>query len=306
MFVNPYKNIGTTVQRANFHLHAGTGPNTCGAYEIDEVIEAYKTYGLYGALCISNHNLYTEPAPYKHHGLALLPGYEYTRDIHMLCIGTEKVELSSDQAAIDSALADGGFAIINHPNWQHEWFVPKETFDKLHGFIGIEIYNGCADTGEAFYDERYNGRCNASNVYDYLLSKGRLVWCFGNDDFHRWCHFLITWNVIYAERDNESIMQAIRDGRFYVSTGLILDYLKLENDRISISVKNQHGFRDVYRYVFIGKNGHVLKEVQSDTACYDLHGDESYVRVEVTASNGHMLYTQPIYDEDQFICEFKR
>ena len=128
MYINPYQSYDaqSVTQRSSFHTHAGTGPGTCGAYDIDEVLSAYAELG-YGALCLSNHNLFTDPAPYEKHGLCLLPGYEYTKDIHIACAGTDRVVTEKGhQAAIEAAAEDGGFAVLCHPNWKHEWYLPKE------------------------------------------------------------------------------------------------------------------------------------------------------------------------------------
>ena len=301
MFVNPYESVKGRPQRSSFHTHAGTGANTCGAYEIDEVLSVYKELD-YGAICISNHNLYTDPEPFKHYGICLLKGYEYTENIHMVCVNTDKVHMESRQGAIDSCINDGGFVILCHPNWTKEWSLSKKVVDELKGFAGIEIYNGSIDCGKVRYEDS-NGRCNASNMFDYLLSQGRLIWCFGNDDFHRWWMMAITWNMIYADKSEESIVDAVNNGKFYVSTGLLLEEFTLNGDRINISVRNNEGFKDIYRYKFIGKNGAVLSEVVSESASYDIRGDEMYVRVEVTSSSGKMLYTQPIYDERKFVRE---
>lgn len=301
MFINPYQNVNGNCQRSSFHTHAGTGPNTCGAYEIDDVLSVYQELD-YGAICISNHDVYTDPAPYAHHGICLLKGYEYTHDIHIVCVNTDKVCHGSYQEAIDSCLSDKGFAILCHPNWQREWYLPKETVDRLHGFMGIEIYNGSIDCGAIRYEDS-NGRCNASNMFDYILSQGRLIWCFGNDDFHRWWMMAITWNMIYAERNENDIVEAVKKGRFYVSTGLRLEYMTLNEDRINISVINNEGYKDIYWYRFIGKDGNILSEVKSETASYEIKGNEMYIRVEVMSSSGKMLYTQPIYDDAKFVKE---
>ncbi len=300
MFINPYQNVQGECQRSSFHTHAGTGPNTCGAYEIDEVLAVYKKLN-YGSICISNHNLYTDPTPYSRHGICLLKGYEYTKDIHMVCANTDKVCMESYQDAIDSCNADDGFVILCHPNWQREWYIAKETVDKLHGFAGIEIYNGSIDCGAI--REKSNGRCNASNMYDYLLSKGRLVWCFGNDDFHRWWMMAVTWNMVFADRNEKDIIASVKNGHFYASTGLLLEYLTLNNDRINISVRNNEGFKDIYWYRFFGRDGVLLSEIRSENASYEIKGNEMYIRAEVMSSSGKMLYTQPVYDDTRFVRE---
>ena len=60
MYVNPYDNLsGGRWIRTNFHTHAGTGAGTCGRNPVDAVAALYRELG-YGALCLSNHDLYTD------------------------------------------------------------------------------------------------------------------------------------------------------------------------------------------------------------------------------------------------------
>ena len=60
MYINPYDNLdGGRWIKVNFHTHAGTGEGTCGRHDIDFVLGLYKELG-YGAVCISNHDLYTD------------------------------------------------------------------------------------------------------------------------------------------------------------------------------------------------------------------------------------------------------
>ena len=58
MYINPYGDMtnGKGIWlKVNFHIHAGTGGDTCGAYEIDDVVKMYKKAG-YDVLTISNHD----------------------------------------------------------------------------------------------------------------------------------------------------------------------------------------------------------------------------------------------------------
>lgn len=303
MYVNPYQNCSKSneCQRANFHTHAGTGPNTCGHYGIDEVLSSYKQLD-YGVICLSNHDLYIDNAPYENHDICLIDGYEYTKDPHIVCVGTKEVCKGSHQDAIDDCNKSGGFAVLCHPNWKREWYLSRNMINSLKGFVGVEIYNGSIDCGKIRINNP-NGRCNAQNSFDYILSQGRLIWCFGNDDFHRWQHFAVTWNMIYAKKDAKSVIEAVKKGEFYASTGLMLEYLTLKDDRINVSVINNEGFKDVYRYKFIGKHGHVLKEVVSENASYEIMGHEMYIRVEVISTSGKMLFTQPVYEKESFRLE---
>ena len=303
MFVNPYQNIApdTRPMRANFHTHAGTGRNTCGHHRIPTVLRAYQEAN-YDILCISNHNLLTNPKLYQWRTkMLLVPGFEFTQKTHIVCIGTKKrySREGDQQKAIDEANANGGFSIIAHPNWLRDWFVPEEDFDIYKNYAGIEIINGSIEYAQSASKEREN-RSYAGDVYDVLLSKGKLLWAFGNDDFHRWKSFANAWNMIYCEKTFPSMCEAVKKGAFYASSGVQLRYLTLDENTIRIACRAAEYFTEPMRYRFIGYKGEVLKEEYAVEGTYTLRGDEKYVRVEVTDTIGNMLYTNPVYDDEFF------
>lgn len=297
MYTNVYQDITPENKslKSNFHLHAGTGPNTCGGYEISDVLSLYKEAG-YDAICVSNHDLFTDTSRYSDCGMCLVNGYEYSANPHMCCVGTESACLKSHKEAIDQCLKEGGFTILCHPHWQKDWYWPKDMLDGLRGYTGIEIHN--AGT------RRFSGRGVATDVWDYLLSQGRLIWGVGSDDFHRWYDMAKGWNKIYCEPNKDSLIQAVIQGKFYVSTGLSLEYMKLEGDRVEVFAKDMNGSTDKYFYRFIGQFGQILHEVAASHATYYIKGNEKYIRVEVIDSSGAKLYTQPIYRQDEFKFDF--
>src|SRR5690554_3589884 len=119
MYINPYHGIDKEGfwLKTNFHTHAGTGANTCGAYEIEDVIALYKEAG-YGALTISNHDFFSDVSDLQgKYDMVLLNGFEYSQGRHMLSIGVDDVIFAPHQEAIDKSLEQGGFVILCHPNW---------------------------------------------------------------------------------------------------------------------------------------------------------------------------------------------
>ena len=72
---------------------------------------------------------------------------------------------------------NGSFAIMNHPNWGPAFVhCAQEWLDVWDSYKGIEIYNGVCEflPGSAFATDRW----------DQLLTSGRRVWGFANDDHH--------------------------------------------------------------------------------------------------------------------------
>ena len=141
-YKNPYGDLeGGKWIKANFHTHAGTGEGTCGRHPINEVLDLYRALG-YGAVCISNHDVYTDTSAFSDDNLYLVQGVEYSPAEHMLTIGVNKsLHGLPHQDAIDETVKQGGFAVLNHPNWPRKESWPRDKIDALRGYAGIEVIN---------------------------------------------------------------------------------------------------------------------------------------------------------------------
>ncbi|HBM81672.1 MAG TPA: hypothetical protein DD426_12710, partial [Clostridiaceae bacterium] len=87
-----------------------------------------------------------------------------------------------------------------------------------------------------------------------------------------------------------SIINSIKKGSFYASSGVIFDSIAVIGDMISVRIKRIPG-----EIRFIGTGGKVLKSTSGMGADYVYSGSESYVRVEVRREDGAMAWTQPFY-----------
>ena len=294
MYINPYENLtGGRWLKTNFHTHAGTGEGTCGRYPIDFVLGQYRELG-YGAVCISNHDLYTDTSALSDENFCLLQGVEYSHDGHMLTIGVNRsMHDLPHQAAIDETNGQGGFVILCHPNWIRKEYWLREKLDAISGYAGIEVIN------TLIY--RLSGSGRATDAWDYLLRQGRLIYGFGDDDFHMPYDAGRGYTDIYArECSPAGIDGAVRAGAFTASTGLSLVYLTLDGGKtIRVKVKfPTETYVNEFYYRFINENG-AASEFYGESAEYALNGDR-YVRVEAVAENGAMLFTQPVYDSAYF------
>jgi len=293
MFINPYESLNNPGRwmKANFHTHAGTGPNTCGAYEIDDVVRLYKEAG-YDVLAITNHDCMIDVGEYQSkYDILLFNGFEYSQDRHMLCIDADRTVFGNHQDVLDEVGSMGGFSILCHPNWIVKEYWPWEEISKLSGYTGIEVYNSVIF--------RLNGTGLAADTWDYLLSRGSLVWGFADDDFHRWFDLARSWNVVYAPaRTREDVKAAIIGGCFYATTGLVLNSFSLEDGVIALSAGLWDSYVKDNEYRFIGKDGQILDIQHGESGKYRIKGDETYIRVQVVSEHGAMLWTQPVYDGD--------
>jgi hypothetical protein len=163
---------------------------------------------------------------------------------------------------------------------------------EMNNYTGIEILSGCGDNVQLDV---------AFDKWDQLLTAGKKVWGFGNDDFHKFGQERRAWNVALCEENTKaSILESIKMGSFYVSTGYGFEGIHSEGNTIRIVLKKNEIMDNMYKYVtLIGKDGKVLyeqsgrmKEVE-----YQCRGDEGYVRVAAYLEGGYGAFSQPL-----FIC----
>jgi len=319
MFYNPYENIYDKElewQKVNLHIHAGICiKDVCGEFPMREVIDAYAQAG-YNAIAVTNHDCFVSCE--ERDDISLLDGVEFTRNQHLLLIGTKYNEnLSAQelhdkmnssyaeffsgeygsasvdyQKVIDQARKSGAFVILCHPNWQRREFFPLETMKQLTGYIGIEILN----TGIYNVNNWGSGYALAVDLWDELLTSGKKVYGFGNDDFHYWRDLDNVCNMICAKSAAyEDIFEAVTTGRFYVSTGLELERFDYDGIKLTVQAKLAiPSYIDTFEYRIIGSGGKLLYQSTGKDIAYRINDSELYARVEVTGPNGEKLYTQPI------------
>ncbi|WP_297343238.1 hypothetical protein [Amnibacterium sp.] len=230
-------------------------------------------------------------------GICTIDGMEYIEEDGILCVGVDSVLQGSPQEIIDQVARQGGFSVVAHPHWESEpglpMAMPRSHLDSLSGYVGIEIMNPAIFRGFA-------GSGLATDVWDEFLSQGKLVWGFGNDDFHVWPNLDRAWNMVHCEPTFTGVKAAVTEGRFYASTGLRLEGFELDGLELNLAVNGGKSTLGPVRFRFVGENGAVLQESSGDSAGYTLDGSELYVRVEAQAEHGAMLWTQPVYDEERF------
>ena len=290
MYVNPYKNLSDAVWRkANFHTHSGTGPKTCGVHFPEEVIALYREYQ-YDLLCISNHNEYRSFANYTDERITMIDGVEYTSSIHMLTVGIQENLISMPvQEAINRTNALGGFVIFCHPNWPDKATFSPDMMLKLNGYMGFEVLNAVCF--------RLSGSGRATDVWDAVLSAGKLVTGFANDDFHAMADGGRFFNLIACDKNYASMKQAIANNAICASSGIYPIYHRLEENTLHVKAALPIStYLDNYEYTFVGPNGQILSKQIGSEASYTLRGEE-YVRVEVCAEGGQILLFQPVYKE---------
>jgi hypothetical protein len=88
-------------------------------------------------------------------------------------------------------------------------------------------------------------------------------------------------------------MAQMEAGRFYASSGVELDSVRVSEHEITIAVTKKGDFK--FTTEFIGKGGAVLRKTGDNPATYHLAGNEAYVRARVTDSGGSVAWLQPVF-----------
>ena len=91
----------------------------------------------------------------------------------------------------------------------------------------------------------------------------------------------------------ENIIQSIKNGDFYASTGILLSDYVVNHQRIDIAIKPFA--EEKVCFTFIGKEGMVLQENIGQQADYQINGNEGYIRIRLRSTTGTWAWTQPVF-----------
>ena len=281
---SPYSNESLPWLKGNLHTHT---TNSDGDLTPQATVQAYADLGR-DFLMISDHDHFTNPADLDPRGMILIPGNEITAlGPHLLhvnarrCIGPE----ADRQATIDAINADGGFCIVNHATWLVEYnHCDQKLLETWRDYTGMEIFNGVV--------RRAEGSALSTDRWDRILSTGRKVWGFANDDSHEACDRGLAWNVVQCEKASRAdIVRSMRQGRFYASTGVAIDRIQVEGAALTIDSA------DTQRYYVVSEHGRVLEALDGPRLDYRLPENFAYpyIRVECWGAGDAMAWTQPFF-----------
>lgn len=289
VLTTPYAE-GLTWLQGNLHTHT---THSDGARAPEVVIADYEGRG-YDFLSISDHDVLVDLEDYRAStSMTLIPGVEVTANgPHILHVNpVSRVEPDADRQRVLDEIArqPESFAVLNHPNWQsHFNHFPQDLMERLTGYVGVEVYNGVID--------RLEGSSLASDRWDRLLSIGKTVWGFGHDDSHDAQDVEIAWNVVQSSsRSAEDIVASLSAGRFYPSTGVDIQSIRIHGRTITVVTSNAQRIR------FISRWGVIRATVDSQAAEFTIPERPpdalalQYIRAECYGAGGRMAWTQPIW-----------
>ncbi len=190
------------------------------------------------------------------------------------------------------------FPHINHPNFG--WAVTLEDMMGLKGERFFEVYNGhplVHNYGDSI-------RMGMEELWDKLLihyiQEGKpLLYGLATDDAHHYMEYRIGmsnpgrgWIMVRARSlEPAAIIEAMENGDFYATTGVILSDLQFRNRKLDIKVKPEPGIN--YTIQFWGavdsagtktKQRKLLKEVKSTHASYSATKKELYIRAKIIST----------------------
>ncbi len=331
----PAPTAGPRWYRGNTHVHTRESD---GNRAPEEVARWYRDHG-YHFLVVTDHERITDPAPLNAQlarpgAFLVIAGQEITQQVadashpqgvrqaHVTAIAASRVvpplgERNVAQGTTVAATyahhlaavrAAGGVAQVNHPNFR--WSIRPEDMAALPDSTLFELWNAQPRINNLGGDDGA-GRVALSTeaLWDTLLTRGRLLFAVGSDDAHNFAALDDAettrpggaWVMVRADTlTADAIVGALRAGRFYATTGVLLADVVTEGTvgaralRVEVAAPANPRDDRRHRTRFVGRGGRTLAEVPGRVARYAIRGDEGYVRAVVTDSDGRRAWTQPV------------
>ena len=279
------------IYRANFHCHT---TESDGKLTPEECVRFYADAG-YDILAITDHRKVTETAGGR---LLLLPGIEIDyilpgQWVHILGLGMDKAITEkwdgegTPQEGIDLIRALGGIAVLAHPAWSLN---TPAFMRSLKGLSGVEIWNSVSTLP-------LNGeRAESSSLLDVTwASGGELLPVYANDDSHPYQDEAgVASTMVQAEELTAStVMDALRAGRFYATTGPEIRQIENRDNR-EIIVQCSPAENVVFYSDCPWANGRAVIRHGIMECSYTVQPYDHFVRVEVKDADGRKAWSAPM------------
>ena len=297
--------------KGNTHTHTTYSD---GDSPPEVVVDWYAEHG-YDFLFLTDHNAIIPDdhlARLERNGLAIWQGEEVTMAaVHVNGLGVRETILPKQPGssarerevvesrverirwAVEQIRAQAGVAHINHPNYL--WTLTIDDLMDAGDFGLMEVANG-HNLVNNLGDEEHP---STEELWDHLLTANRQVWGVASDDAHhfqRWGDNFSNpgrgWLQVEADSDRMTdILEGIRAGRFYASSGLELARYEADRSAVRLELAGNTAHFDL-----IGSGGEVLDRAEGSTARFAISQNlGGYVRVRATDLVGRQLWTQPLF-----------
>jgi hypothetical protein len=303
---NPFSATGAWLRCA---LHAHT-TNSDGEMSPSDLARHYEGAG-FDVLVITDHWIRTvEPST---DALLVVPGTELDaamgapgREAHVLALGVtaDPVEpgpqFPSLAETVDWVEQSGGVPFLAHPYWSG---LRVDEFSGCGGLVGLEVYNaGC---------ELEIGRGLSAVHWDEVLEIDARPWfAIATDDSHHGeADSSLAWTWVRAgSRSPAAVLDALRSGRFYSSTGPRIEKLVVADDAVELQTSPARSVilmtgRTRGASVNAGEQGYCYRgevlerspEGAITAARLVSPRQAPYGRIEVADWNGRKAWTNPLW-----------
>jgi len=292
-------------------LHCHT-TRSDGKVEPGDALRLYSELG-YDFAALTDHRIYNFVNYAPQTPITVIPGMEFDntferdhgfRTFHTVCIGPSEADgngyrhdqrlasgtakdQSEYQAYLDEIHEKKNLTIYCHPEWSS---TPARYFDRMQGNFAMEIWNtGCVMECDMDSDAAY---------WDELLGQGQRIWGVATDDGHKAEQFGGGWVMVRAENNVNSILDALKAGRFYSSCGPEIYNFYVEDNKavVECSPAARVRFHSDMHPTRIRRAGDGTISRAEFNLC-DKNGnvDYRYIRAVVVDSEGRKAWTNPIF-----------
>ena len=299
--------------KGNLHAHTSRSD---GDSPPEDVIAWYRRHG-YAFLALTDHNRLTDArsfASMQDEGFKLLNGEEITmkgggRQVHVnaLCTkariggGTFHSAAEAVTWATSRVEAQGGVAIVNHPNFDRALVATDLLASQTAPLI--EVMSG----HPYVYSLGTATRPSHEALWDSALTAGAHMMGVGVDDVH---HLRVdadppayagrAWvQVAAARNDASALCDALKRGDLYASTGVVINRIRVTETTYSVWPATGGAMVRFY-----GSGGRLLATVgpvaAGAAASYELARGDGYVRAKVAGRDESLAWTPAIFASPGF------
>ena len=290
--------------KGNLHSHSTLSD---GHLTPEQMKEAYKHHG-YDFLAVTDHDRYADTRGLSEETFPMIQGFELWanatngKDIHVHFLWDDTFNEFTHGQTIhlpertgkacrefcNRMREKGAYVMLNHPHWS---MLTSPEVEDENPYHAVEIIN--------YGTEWLENTGDGSVFWSEMLYRGCRLWGGGGDDNHNgreldslYSDSFGGWTVVKArDRSPNAILEALKTGSFYTSTGPSIYDFYVDGDEIHvvcspcerIYVCGQHRLHQRK----LGR--HVTEFVTK------LKGTETFVRAEVMDASGRSAYTNPIW-----------
>lgn len=212
------------------------------------------------------------------------------------------------------------FPVLAHPNFT--WAITAEMMINVPELRYFEVYNG----HPRVHNDGDELRASTETIWDIVLTTrltrgtGEILYGVATDDAHTYHGGNVGpgkgWIMVRSEKlTPDALLDAIDEGNFYASTGIIINDIKFNGRKLDIEIMPQDGIEYTTEFVgslkgtdisgkvttdlegnkianttqtYSNEIGKVLATSTSLNPTYTLSGDELYVRARISSSADHI------------------